>query len=207
MMRYELLHPEFFEAFPDRVTKLNDVTLNFLTVTLLLFGMITYINRHYVKEKEQFYKQSITDELTGIYNRRYLLNRLEALMMPDGFEGEFSLCFIDVNNFKAINDTYGHHIGDEVLIEIGKLLQKHFDICGRFGGDEFLGVLFEKDHKKISILSSQIEGEFQTYTHRRNFDNLSLSIGVTTSDHKSAEAMIKEADSYMYAHKHYNKNS
>lgn len=201
MIRYELANPDYFTPFIDRTTKLNDVSINFAVVTFLLFAIITYINRHYVSEKERFYKQSITDELTGIFNRRYILSNIERLSTITN-QDEFSVLFIDVNNFKEINDTYGHHVGDEVLIELGQLLQSNFDICGRFGGDEFIAITSDTKENKIKEVSDSLKSEFEAYAHSYNFNNLSLSIGYTQSGTKSAAEMIKEADQYMYANKH-----
>ncbi len=200
MIQYELYHAQAFSPFLDRATRFNDVTINFIAVIFLLFSMITYINRHYVQAKEEFYKQSITDELTGLFNRRYLLDHLETLSDQNKSEA-FSVFFIDINNFKSINDNYGHHIGDEVLIKLGEILQKNCSICGRFGGDEFMAIESRTEEKDIKRLEKALKDQFQAYALSKSFNNLSLSIGYTLSKQQSAEEMIKAADEYMYQNK------
>jgi len=206
MIRYELYNPQKFDMFPDRITHFNDVTANFMVVTLLLFMVVAYINRHYVIEKERFYNLSITDELTGVYNRRYLLSALEDLTSELKGRSEFHLIFIDINNFKEINDTYGHHTGDDVLIELGSLLHKQFEICGRFGGDEFLAIVLNKNVEEVKNLINPIKKAFHDYAIEHNFKNLSISSGITSSGSKSAEEIIREADQYMYEAKFQDKS-
>lgn len=207
MIRYELANPSHFAAFPDRVTHLNDVTFNFAAVTILMFSVITYVNRHYVNEKEVFYNLSITDELTGVYNRRYLLNALEQLTSELKGQQAFHLIFIDVNNFKDVNDTFGHHTGDDVLIMLGQLLHNKFEICGRFGGDEFLAIVLDSDINKVKDMIYPVESAFDAYAKENDFKGLSISFGITSSENKSADEIIKEADQYMYAAKHVDKIS
>ena len=91
-------------------------------------------------------KLAITDTLTGIYNRRYLLRHLDReLKRAQRFGGDVSLLLLDVDHFKEINDTYGHPVGDHVLIHltrvVAKCLQRATDWCARLGGDEFAVVL------------------------------------------------------------------
>lgn len=206
MIRFELLNPEHFQPFADKITQINDITFNFSSVTVILFLIITYINRYYVNERALLYQLSITDELTGLNNRRYIIEYLETLARDSDKNEDFTLLFMDVNNFKEINDTYGHHEGDQVLIKLGLIIKENFEISGRFGGDEFLAVIFSADEETIQKQVDNLKYQFQLYSNEKSYTNLSLSIGLTSSKGKNAEEIIKEADSYMYKVKHKPRN-
>ncbi|HEY6837143.1 MAG TPA: diguanylate cyclase, partial [Geobacteraceae bacterium] len=98
--------------------------------------------RYEVRQRlEQLSKQALYDPLTGLANRRYvdikLLGRLEEM---NRYGWPFGVLFIDVDHFKRVNDTYGHDIGDKVLVMVGKTLLntlRPFDTLGRWGGEEF----------------------------------------------------------------------
>ena len=85
---------------------------------------------------------SLTDSLTGIYNRRFLTSKVDEEMRRSYDDGQpLSLCMIDIDYFKAINDTHGHVYGDKVLIKVAEIISEHLDeddVFGRYGGDEFL---------------------------------------------------------------------
>lgn len=206
MIRYELLNPEHFQPFADKTTQINDITFNFSSVAVILFLIITYINRYYVNERASLYQLSITDELTGLNNRRYIIEYLETLAKNSDENEDFTLLFLDVNNFKAINDTYGHHEGDQVLIKLGLIIKENFEISGRFGGDEFLVIVFSADEEIVQKQVDYLKHEFQLYSDEKAYTDLSLSIGMTSSKGKNAEEIIKEADSYMYKVKHKPRN-
>lgn len=91
---------------------------------------------------EEFFEENITkiDTLTGLYNREVVVEYIDKLISENK---KFALIMLDLDNFKYINDDYGHLFGDHVLIEYAKALKKYFDgkgIVGRYGGDEFIGV-------------------------------------------------------------------
>ncbi len=206
MLRLEYITPEIFTPYPNRTLQLNDLTFNYIIVACVLFALITYINRQYSKEKEQLYNLSITDELTGVYNRRHVLNVIEELSNNSSGDNDFTLLFLDINNFKEINDTYGHLEGDEVLIELGRILLNMFNVSGRFGGDEFFVVLPGLEIEDAFKLSNTLKDKFLYYAKGKGYSNLSLSIGATSSNDRDVEEIIREADSYMYEIKHKNKN-
>jgi diguanylate cyclase (GGDEF)-like protein len=202
MIRYELIDPKHFHPFPNKEIQINDITINFLIVVLLLSLIITYVNRHYVQEKIRFYRLSITDELTGVYNRRHLLNCLEDLVRDNMGKNNISLLFIDVNHFKWVNDNFGHLEGDLVLIKLGEILKYNFPICGRFGGDEFVVIIPDTDFSEAEKQADKLKREFEKYVHEKNYTKLSLSIGIFSSKDHNAQEIIHKADEYMYGIKH-----
>ena len=94
---------------------------------------------------EELRNLSITDPLTGVYNRRYFFDALRReIERIKRYGGDFSVFILDLDDFKDINDTYGHLAGDEALRALGKFMREHFrksDIICRYGGDEFGGIL------------------------------------------------------------------
>ncbi|GAA0784989.1 diguanylate cyclase [Marinobacterium sediminicola] len=178
-----------------------------LTAWLLLAalsGVIILIYRLY----RLAYWQSLTDTLTGEANRRCLMNRTEHLaqLYPRTGIG-FALLFIDLNHFKSVNDTFGHQIGDLLLIAAAKRLRENCrasDTLARNGGDEFIllqpGVGREDVHKlaakieELMVVPFEIDGQVL---------NISASVGyaVFPEDSSECEAVISLADSRMYTRK------
>lgn len=148
------------------------------------------------------------DELTGIYNRRFLLNYFQYKISWDALKGHpLSLIMMDVDYFKKINDTYGHHIGDQTLVWVAGLLK---DVAGdegiaiRYAGDEFM-ILIPHKGKQAAL---QVGKHFLQRVHEAplNFDEvagglrITLSIGVASApeDAQSGKNLIQKADTALY---------
>ena len=133
---------------------------------------------------EHYEEKSVRDELTGLYNRRQIQAELEqAKLQADTRSVHFSICLIDIDHFKEINDNNGHLAGDTVLKEFAKVARDSFrdtDMLGRYGGDEFLQILPDTDLKGAVMHAERL----RVYTHFLDFQKLlgqksiSLSIGV-----------------------------
>lgn len=147
------------------------------------------------------------DSLTGLPNRRLLLDRLQQAMgLADRSEGEVAVCYFDLDGFKPINDEHGHEAGDQCLIKIGELLQanvRRHDSVARIGGDEFVLVLnglkcpMDDCRTQLDRVLAAIRQPvvFDGVPHR-----ISASIGVTLypSDHSDADTLLNHADQAMY---------
>lgn len=142
-----------------------------------------------------------TDALTGLYNRRYFWKKVKRL----GKSKKVSLFYVDLDNFKQVNDTYGHSVGDEVLKKVAGILKEAAKehMVGRIGGDEFL-VAFIGPYEKTSLeiyakaLISKMQQEF---CGRKEFSFLSMSIGICSAEHfRSGQIsrMIRESDEALY---------
>ncbi len=109
-----------------------------------LFGVLEDITERH-EEQQSLRRLSVTDELTGLYNRRHLLGCMEEeLARFRRFGTPFSLVVIDLDHFKDVNDRYGHVVGDVVLQQLARLFEdrlREIDVAGRTGGEEFLLVL------------------------------------------------------------------
>ncbi len=108
----------------------------------------------------ELYRASITDPLTGVYNRRFLAERAEEEVSRAGRYGHPLTClFVDIDHFKRINDNYGHSVGDDVLKSFASLLTRHLrrtDIVGRYGGEEFVVLLTDTDADNAQLTADKL---------------------------------------------------
>lgn len=159
--------------------------------------------------------QTFVDDLTGLYNSRYLKFALaNAMLKCKSPEQSFSVLFIDVDYFKSVNDRYGHIIGSEFLVAIGKTIKnavRNIDPVFRYGGDEFVVIL-----QKTALDGAREIGErIRKNIERRVFLikgqrlQTTVSIGVATfPDHATEkEGLLKLADEAMYAAKKQSRNA
>lgn len=162
-----------------------------------------------VQLREELRSQSLTDELTGLYNRRgFLASVQQRLNATHQKKGEIVLLFIDLDDFKWINDTLGHHEGDRALMETAGILIETFresDIIGRIGGDEF-AVFVSGAHKtSCEILTSRLQDNLDAHNAQGNRPyHLSMSVGVAYYDPEypcSISELLSRADRLMYEQK------
>ncbi|MFA0442085.1 hypothetical protein BCU70_01600 [Vibrio sp. 10N.286.49.C2] len=160
-----------------------------------------------MEERQILLEEANTDGLTGCYNRRYLHLALEEQhnrYIEDGTQ--YSVLIIDVDRFKPINDKYGHSIGDRVLVDIVKTINRSTreeDLLCRYGGDEFVLILpgghIQKAYSLASRLAKKIEALTFTSSSGKKF-SVSCSIGVAT--HSAREgSIIERADKALYVSK------
>ncbi len=159
--------------------------------------------------QEYFEELSIRDDLTKIFNRRHFYSRLKAEFSRSSRHKEpLSLIFFDIDNFKQINDTYGHTVGDKILMTVGSLLKeasRESDLPARYGGDEFVIMLPNTDTKGVAYLADRIASKIQNY----KFDELDkqfikISTGVSTYSNENIcffDELIALADESMYQSK------
>ncbi|UCD54768.1 MAG: diguanylate cyclase [Candidatus Omnitrophota bacterium] len=158
---------------------------------------------------------SLIDDLTQLCNRRFIYNNMPDIIAQDKTAaGKASLLMIDVDNFKNINDTFGHLAGDKVLVELAKRLDKYVSkkgIVARYAGDEFV-ILFpgqdEKQAYKLGEAMLQDISGLEWPIKDKNFEGLGLSIGVAAypADSASLIDLIRCADEALYAAKNTGKN-
>lgn len=162
---------------------------------------------------EHYEEKSVRDELTGLYNRRQIQAELEqAKLLADTRSVPFSICLIDIDHFKEINDTHGHLAGDTILKEFSRVALdsiRDTDILGRYGGDEFVQILRDTDVKGAVMHAERL----RVYAHFLDFQkilskkNISLSIGV--AQYRRGEKLtdlIARADSALYQAKQLGRN-
>ena len=169
-----------------------------------------------INEIERLRRLSITDDLTGLLNRRYFFNRLsQEISKSKRNNRPFSLLILDVDHFKEINDTYGHLEGDEVLRVISKVLLqsvREMDIVTRYAGDEFIAILPEAEQQDALPVAHRILDETQklVFNGTKSTGNFTVgvSVGISTfpGDGKSATELIETADKGLYSAKQAGRN-
>jgi diguanylate cyclase (GGDEF)-like protein len=151
---------------------------------------------------------SLTDDLTGLYNRRrFFVLTEQYLKVALRTKKRLLLLFIDMDDLKWINDNYGHNEGDQALIDLSKILQQSFresDIIARIGGDEFV-VLFVSTDENSERLLTRLYENLKDYNDRRSRPcSLSISVGTAQFDPESPvsiDELLSKADASMYAQK------
>ncbi len=173
------------------------------------------------KDKEKILEYQAThDNLTGLPNRLLLTDRIERAITKTVRHNIFGgLIFIDLDNFKEVNDTLGHDIGDVLLITVAKKLKecvREEDTVSRIGGDEFIVLLdnlgnnIADARRNINFLAQKIKDALNSITHIQGHVNVSTpSIGITLFSDSSASVqdIIKQADTAMYSAKKQGKNT
>ncbi|MDE1160355.1 MAG: GGDEF domain-containing protein [Acidobacteriaceae bacterium] len=174
-------------------------------ITVLMLGIIAFLRR-----QAALRSLVVTDQLTGLYNRRGFLAFAQAHWLKAQKTRELMLLiYIDLDLFKQINDTHGHKMGDEALKRVGELLLSSFrksDVIGRLGGDEFAAVALEGSEELVDELQERIQSEVNATNAKERFPfELCLSLGVVLCDPKqhggSIEDLLVRADQVMYEQK------
>lgn len=163
---------------------------------------------------ERVYQAITFDDLTSLYNRKHLMNRLDFLFKAKRQVQPVTLLFLDLDHFKLINDTYDHLTGSDVLSELGRLLLSNLraaDIACRYGGEEFIIILqdttgiqavyvAEKMRKLVASHCFDVRG------NRQIFITVSIGIAERTPQVKTPEELIALCDSCMYKAKEWGRN-
>ncbi|MCT4663159.1 MAG: diguanylate cyclase [Tissierellales bacterium] len=190
---------------------------------------LEYRNKKLLNLNDELYTLATTDELTKLLNRSHILEQIEAAItqIQNGSMHCFSIMFIDLDNFKYYNDTFGHDVGDKILIDLGESMKKIFrstDIIGRYGGDEFIVLLLDTEFAQ----AQSAESKFQKFINSKNGysekisrwletenveinegKQLGISVGIKTytiENDESIDDLIKLADDAMYEKKRKKKN-
>lgn len=156
---------------------------------------------------------SITDPLTGLFNRRYLLGKIEdELIREKRFQKPFSLMLSDIDHFKRVNDTYGHQCGDYVLKRISAMLRaslREQDTQARWGGEEFLAFLPETDCSGAALLAERIRAAIEQEVFAYEGHQIRMTVTIGISDYlpgKTIDTLINEADMALYEGKNSGRN-
>lgn len=159
--------------------------------------------------RDRLQQQAITDELTGLYNRRHVSERLtQELKRAIRHTHPLSLILADVDGLKTINDRYGHLAGDSLLVQIGTSLKAMFrgtDIAARYGGDEFIVLLPETEKTRALAAAEKMERSIQV--HRlRSWTTLSCGVAAFPEDGRAPYDLLRRADRAMDQAKQDKKN-
>ncbi len=194
------------------------------SVCFLVFGMI--VTRMFDRQKRmenelvreiderkrieaRLYTLSTKDELTGLFNRRGFFTLVEQqLKMANRDKKTIFLFYADLDNLKEINDSLGHQVGDEALVDIAKILQDTFresDIIARVGGDEFIAVPVGTTGETVRLISDRVDRNLEIYNSEKTRQHcLSLSFGIVSYDPSAPstiDELLAQGDRLMYEQK------
>ncbi len=159
--------------------------------------------------EEELRALSLTDELTGLYNRRGFFTLTEHLLKTARRQKkEIFMLYADLDNMKEINDTLGHNEGDNALIDIANILKtcyRESDVVARIGGDEFAVIPVGTSNERVEIITTRLHKQLDILNAKGNRSyNLSVSTGITYYDPKnpsSIDELLTQADRLMYEDK------
>jgi diguanylate cyclase (GGDEF)-like protein/PAS domain S-box-containing protein len=168
--------------------------------------------RHDITDKKGIEKISETDHLTGLLNRAKLDSCFNLEMQKcRRYQQVVSVIMCDVDNFKQVNDLYGHQIGDDVLIQVAKVLSNNIrtlDFLGRWGGEEFMIICPSQNMKGAMALAEKLRVSVAGFTFT-DLEKITISFGVATSnfdDCETRETIVKRADKALYQAKKLGRN-
>jgi diguanylate cyclase (GGDEF)-like protein len=185
-------------------------------VNLIMLNAVTFLFYALTIMRKRLRQEARTDSLTNSLNRRGITKKIEhELSVYSRHKNPFSIIIIDADNFKNINDTYGHSWGDLVLIDLVKVISgrlRDIDYIGRWGGEEFLVLLPHTDTKGAKTVAESMREDIEKLKVRKEGEDIevrfTISIGVSTIDDtdETIEAVINRADNALYEAKETGRN-
>jgi diguanylate cyclase (GGDEF)-like protein len=215
----EIFDPGDYLEVQGRIEQKTSELINLINTQSNIY--VETIQANFVKIEELYHQVeelSLRDSLTGLYNRRFLYNNInELLQLAVRQQSPLSFVLIDIDDFKPVNDTYGHLAGDYILKDMSGHLKNFFrksDFVIRYGGEEFLIVMFNSDQVQAeqtlenlrNSINSRVLRYMNTYLH------ITVSMGIASCIFSSSfntvnlEKLIAEADAAMYESKTHGKN-
>ena len=193
----------------DKIQKnIEEIITNFPIPEDNKLDVIKKINFMYSHTKHL----SMTDALTGLYNRRYFDTTVEReFLRSKRYHSDLTIAIIDIDFFKKINDTYGHLCGDYILKEVAYLIMDNFrktDIVFRYGGEEFVALLTETSAQNSRIPLERLRKTIESYkfTYENKEINLTVSIGAAQNNFDGTTEFLNEADKALYEAKNTGRN-
>lgn len=213
-MIFEYMYPKDYEATSEK-NMLIFAVCSYLIVAVAVLVLLSAVTRLYEKQRkelaeinEQLYFAATHDSLTKLYNREYLMKNMEKRMQRDG------TCFIavilDIDNFKHLNDTYGHTYGDYVLASFAQIMEKEVEgkgFAARYGGEEFMIILDNVNQEEALQILGNISRNLEDYFQKEKQISVTFSGGLEIySVEKKIDELIKSADNKLYEAKRNGKN-
>lgn len=195
------------------LTNIVPITIN--NEACLLSSIIDISDR--IENEKRILELSNRDALTNLYNRRYIYDSVEEIIADYKENDElFSVAIVDIDNFKDINDQYGHQVGDCVLVEFSNKIQEHlrdYDVLGRYGGEEFIILLNHADIKKGKKVLNRILDVIRDTTFYCNNHQIKLTFSAglacckeLNNEDLSLDNLVGISDKRMYMAKESGKN-
>jgi diguanylate cyclase (GGDEF)-like protein len=182
-----------------------------LSICLIYLQAHTIDNQHLVAVSNQkLQDQAIRDGMTGLFNHTFMEQMItDAINRARRSRDPLSLLMIDIDLFKQVNDTLGHNAGDEVLVQLARLIEankRSTDYFGRWGGDELVLLLTDTNLQGAGLLAEKLRTRVNTQTFSRGL-HLSISLGASTFQEGDTPAsFVERADAAMYTAKRSGRN-
>jgi two-component system cell cycle response regulator len=159
---------------------------------------------------------AVTDSLTGLHNRRYLESHLDTAVSRALEGGKFAaVLMLDLDHFKAVNDTHGHAVGDEVLVECAKRIQicvRGVDLAVRYGGEEFVVIVSDTSLDVAQRVAERLRRSFEDRLFKVSADvaeipvTISVGVAITGAAKETGEDLLLRADGALYEAKRTGRN-
>ena len=196
---------------------LSNLQLEYKYILILFISILTLLylfGLNLIISNEKLKDLALYDSLTRLPNRTlFKIEFVNEISRATRYEYNIALLFLDLDRFKAVNDTYGHHIGDELLVAVAKIIKsrlRKYDIVSRLGGDEFTIILndISKDQEAVEIAQNIITDINQDIVIGHEVIKIGASIGISIypKDSENIDELIKYADKMMYISKENGKN-
>lgn len=210
---------EQFKAKSDSLLREKDTIVNELIESKKLLEKYSNNLEEMVEQRTEILKWlSITDPLTGLYNRRYFIEQIELeFKRAKRYNRDLSLLMLDIDHFKAVNDNYGHQVGDIVLRKISSIIINQLrdsDLAFRYGGEEFMVILPETKPDDAMNVAKRMKQEIMETRHDyRNFNfKVTASIGIVSvkdmlDTFETVDDIIKKVDDNLYKAKNSGRNT
>ncbi|MFK5984173.1 MAG: GGDEF domain-containing protein [Pseudomonadota bacterium] len=210
---------ELYKAYDKLAQQYASILQSFVKITKISdINQKKLYDSHQELEQQKLilYKAATTDQLTDIYNRAYLMDVLQTEhQRSQRFAEVFSCVMFDIDDFKKINDTYGHQMGDEVIKNIAAIAKKNIrstDIVGRYGGEEFLIIMPNTYAKGAAVFAEKIRNIVAKtdFSNRKKRITCSISLGIsdtTINSIKTHDDLLFNTDSALYHAKQTGKNN
>jgi diguanylate cyclase (GGDEF)-like protein len=189
------------------------VILFFISYVYLLKKLVSHRTKILAVQNKKLQKEANTDVLTGLFNRRYLMAKVNSLSI-ESKKHSFAFLMVDIDYFKRINDEYGHHIGDKALKVIAERLSASIrkqDTLARIGGEEFCIILDIQSFEDAIKIAQKINNNISSHPckHENNIFNITVSIGCSFIKKNrvwQGSTLLKHADELLYQSKSNGRN-
>ena len=196
-------------------TQMMTMIWSYIIVAIAMFTLVQIITQQYVRQRAELLKMTEEleivahhDQLTGLYNRRYMMDTLEKWMPM--LDKDFVVVYIDLDDFKNINDSYGFVFGDTVLVEFAKILQENIKDVGfasRYGGQEFVAMIDKANKDEVLAIIDKIREEYNDFSAKAKNAKFTFSAGVLVDDKTlDLDEILATADDKLHQAKRAGKN-
>jgi len=186
--------------------------IDFITkpiVPEILCGKVRIFVQLY-EQRKKLEQLSITDGLTSTYNHQYIVHRLgEEIKKAQRYNHKLSTIMLDIDNFKSINDAYGHPAGDKILIAVADTIRENVreaDCVGRYGGEEFTVILPEIDRDQAMVAAERIRHNIADLSFKNMDTKVTISGGVCEFNGDTVLSLLTRADELLYTAKRNGRN-